>query len=116
MLRCKISTGTPRSPKTPVLTADATGTKAGPEIESRKNQCVTSAPGAMKSKRVATKAIRGEASVTARKGTSRVMAVRLSSRIVASRDLTHRVNRYLRQDGWLRERLQAHTAVLKALR
>jgi hypothetical protein len=55
----------------------------------------------MKSKRVATKAIRGEASVTARKGTSRVMAVRLSSRIAASRDLTRRVNRYLRQDGWL---------------
>jgi uncharacterized protein (DUF342 family) len=70
----------------------------------------------MKSKRVATKAIRGAASVRARKGTSRVMAVKLKSRIGASRELTRRVNRYLRHDGWLRERLQAHTAVLKALR
>src|SRR4028119_1013712 len=106
MLWCEISTGTPRRPKMPVLTANATGTMAGPEMGPRKYQCVTSTPGAMKSKRVATKAIRGTISVTARRGKSRVMAVTLDTRIKASRDLKRRVNSYLRHDGWRRGGLQ----------
>src|SRR4028118_1365839 len=61
MLPCEIRNGTPRRPKTPVLTANATGTTARPEMESPKNQCVMSTPGATKSRRVAPKATGGGA-------------------------------------------------------
>jgi hypothetical protein len=67
----------------------------------------------MKSRRVAAKAIRGRASETTRRGTSRITAVALDSKIKASRDLARRVNRYLRHDGWLRERVQAPAPALK---
>jgi len=67
----------------------------------------------MKSKRVAAKEIKGRASETARRGRSRTTAAALDIRIRASRDLTRRVNRYLRHDGRLRERLQAPAAALK---
>src|SRR4028118_871811 len=68
MLPCEIRNGTPRTPKTPVLTANATGATDRPEMEPPKNQCVMSAPGAMKSRRVATKATGGAASPAARGG------------------------------------------------
>jgi hypothetical protein len=67
----------------------------------------------MKSRRVATKATGGAASVTARRGASRTTAATLDSRIKASGDLTRRANRYLRCDAWLRERLQVCTPALK---
>src|SRR4028119_374360 len=113
MLRCEIRNGTPRRPKTPVLTANATGATDRPEMGSPKNQCVMSTPGAMKSRRVATKATGGEASATARRGASRATAATLDNRIKASGDLTRRANRYLRCDTWLRERLQLSTPTLK---
>ncbi len=97
----------------PVLTANATGTTARPEMEPPKNQCVMSTPGAKKSRRVATKATGGAASVTARRGASRATAATLDSRIKVSRDLTRRANRYLRCDAWLRERLQVSMPTLK---
>jgi hypothetical protein len=43
-------------------------------------------------------------------------ATALDSKIKASTDLTRLVNRYLRHDGWVRERLQALTSGLKARR
>src|SRR4028118_956524 len=113
MLPWEIRTGTPRSPKRPVLTANATGTAAGPETWSEKYQCVKSKPGAMKSRRVAAKATGGTASVAARRGSSRTTAAKLDSRIRASGDLTRRANRYLRHGGWSRQRLQVSAPSLK---
>src|SRR4028118_1440965 len=104
MLPCEIRNGTPRTPKTPVLTANATGATDRPEMESPKNQCVMSAPGAMKSRRGATKATGGATSVTARRGASRATAATLDSRIKASGDLTQRATRHLRGGAGGRER------------
>src|SRR3712207_6122596 len=83
-----ISTGTARRPKTPVLIANPTGTSAGPETPSFRNQCDESTPGAMNSTTVAAKGTRGNPSEAPRRGTSRSTAAALDNRTRASRDLT----------------------------
>ena len=61
VLRCRIRAGTPRSPKTPVLIANPTGTRASPDMSSLRSQCDRSNPGVVKRIIVAAKATGGKA-------------------------------------------------------
>ena len=87
MLRCKIRAGTPRSPKTPVLIANPTGTRAGPGMSSLRSQSDRSNPGARKRTRVAAKARRWHSPETLLRGKSRITAAALKSNTSASGDL-----------------------------
>jgi hypothetical protein len=76
-----MSKGTPRNPKIPTLIANDTGTMAGPDIDSAKNQCDSSTPGTMNKKSVTKKEIRGTSAKVDRKGPIRVKATVLRSTI-----------------------------------
>jgi hypothetical protein len=62
----------------------------------------------MKRTIVDAKEIRGKASETPRRGPSRIKAAALDSNICTFRDLTLRVNRYLRHNGRLGESTGPH--------